>query len=334
MQQSTLTTGLRMPQIMRMLASLKLTLVSLVVLGATIVYAYLGDERGGLAIVPPLVLLSINLIAAVATHPAFRRWSALLAFHLGLISIVLLVALGRMTYLKGRVELAQGEEFPGVLTDTEAGPWHRSGLVDVHFTNDGFRIAYAPGLQRDKTRNNVRYLDEDGREQTAEIGDHMPLVLSGYRFYTSPNKGFAPAFIWTPAGSRQPILGTVNLPSYPLNELKQAREWQLPGTGMKLWTMLQFDGVLIDPNNASEFKLPEKHTIILRIGEQRRELRPGDTVDLPEGQLRYEGLRTWMGYTVFYDWTIHWLLVACAFTVASLGWHFWRKFAARPWNPD
>lgn len=335
MQQSAVSAGWRMPPIVRALASLKLTLAALIALGAAIVYAYLGEERAGLVLVPPLVLLSLNLMAAVATHRAFRRWSPLLVFHLGLIAIVLLVAAGRMTYLKGRVELAQGEEFAGTLTDIDAGPWHRSGLSQVHFINDGFRIAYAPGLQRDRTRNAVHYLDENGKEQSAEIGDHTPLVLAGYRFYTSPNKGFAPAFLWYPAEAgkfREPILGTVNLPSYPLNDLKQSREWQLPGTGIKVWTMLQFDGTLIDPDRPSEFKLPEKHKIILRIGEQRYELQPGEMLELPMGRLRYEGLRTWMGYTVFYDWTIRWLLAVSVLTVAALGWHYWRKFAARPWN--
>jgi cytochrome c biogenesis protein ResB len=334
MQQSALMPHSAPMRIGRALASLRLTLVALVALAGAIVYAYLGEERAGLALVPPLLLLSANLIAALITHRAFHRWSALLVFHLGLIAIVLLVAIGRMTYLKGRVELALGEEFAGALTETDAGPWHRSGLDRVHFINDGFKIAYAPGLQRDRTRNTVRYLDDDGKEQVSEIGDHMPLVLAGYRFYTSPNKGFAPAFLWTPKGSREPMLGTVNLPSYPINELKQAREWQLPRTGMKIWTMLQFDGVLIDPDKSSEFKLPEKHKIILRIGEQRHELQPGDEIDLPQGHLRYDGLRTWMGYTVFYDWTIRWLLAAAAVTAGALGWHFWRKFAARPWDPN
>jgi hypothetical protein len=43
-------------------------------------------------------------------------------------------------------------------------------------------------------------------------------------------------------------------------------------------------------------------------------------------------LRTWMGYTVFYDWTIHWMLVVCMVAVGALGGYFWRKFAAKPWN--
>jgi len=63
-----------------------------------------------------------------------------------------------------------------------------------------------------------------------------------------------------------------------------------------------------------------------------QELRPGDGVDLPEGRLDYQGVRAWMGYTVFYDWTIPWLLAAALGAVGALGWHFWRKFAGRPWN--
>lgn len=315
------------------LASLKLTLAALVLLGGGILYAYLADGHTTLALVPPLALLALNLVCAVAVHPAFRRWNALLIFHLGLIAIVLLVATGRLTYLKGRVELSEGEEFGGQLTEADAGPLHWGSLDKVRFTNGGFRIAYAPGLQREETRNRVRYVDGDGSEREADIGDQHALVLEGYRFYTSPNKGFAPSFLWQPKGRAEPMLGTVHLPSYPINEYNQAREWQLPGTGNKVWTMLKFDEVLIDPASRSEFRLPSRHTLIMRIEGQRREMQPGETIDLPEGRLQYLGLRTWMGYTVFYDWTIHWLLAASALTVAALGWHFWKKFAARPWNP-
>lgn len=316
------------------LASLRLTLLALAWFGGAIVYAYVGEERGGMALVPPLLLLCLNLIAAVATHGAFRRWSALLVFHLALIALVLLVALGRLTYLKGRVELSAGEEFGGRLIESEAGPWHPwSGLGDVRFINEGFRIGYAEQLKRERTRNAVRYLDADGREGTAEIGDQTPLVLRGYRFYTSPNKGFAPAFLWYPAGGGEPVLGTVHLPSYPVNEYRQAREWQLPGSGLRLWTMLQFDEVILDPNARSEFRLPNRHKLVVRInGSERHELQPGQAIELPEGRLVYDGLRTWMGYTVFYDWTIHWLLAASLLAAGALGWHFWRKFAARPWN--
>lgn len=315
----------------RAMASLKLTLVALVILAVSIVYVYVVAEGSSIALVLSLLLVSLNLVAAVATHPVFRRPSALLIFHLGLIALLLLVALGRLTYLKGHVELSEGEEFGGGLTEQEAGPWHWSRLDRVRFTNNGFHIDYSPGLQRNATRNAVRYVDADGRERSMEIGDQTPLVLQGYRFYTSPNKGFAPTFLWYPTGG-EPLLGTVHLPSYPLNEYKQAGDWQLPGTGIQVWTMLQFDEIIIDPEKPSEFRLPKQHKVIVRIGGQRHELLPGQAVDLPEGRLVYDGLRTWMGYTVFYDWTIHWLLAVCIISVIALGWHFWRKFAARPWN--
>lgn len=319
--------------IARALASLKLTLVALILLGAGIIYAYIGDERGNLTLVLPLALLSLNLIAAVATHPAFRKWNALLVFHLALTALVLLVAIGRLTYLRGTVELATGEEFSGQLLDSNAGVWHRwKGLEKVRFTNHGFTIHYAPELRRDRTRNEVSTLDDGGKEQILEIGDQTPLVLAGYRFYTTPNKGFAPTFLWTPKGG-EPMLGTVHLPSYPIHEYRQAREWQLPGTGIQVWTMLQFDEIILDPNAASDFRLPNEHKVIVRIGQQRHELQPGQAIELPQGRLVYDGLRSWMGYAVFYDWTIHWLLAVSVLIVGSLAWHFWRKFAAKPWNP-
>ena len=314
------------------LASLKLTLFILVMFGAAILLSYTGKLNGTWALAVPLALFAVNLIAAVATKPVFRRQHALLVFHLGLIAIVVLLAAGRLTYLRGSVEISEGAEFDGQLTESDAGPWHWSALDRVHFINDGFQIAYAAGVQRDKTRNAVRYTDADGVQQRGEIGDQTPLMLAGYRFYTTPNKGFAPTFVWTPANGAAPSLGAVHLPSYPIHEYRQAREWQLPGTAIKVWTMLQFDEVILDPARASEFRVPNKYRLIMRIGELRRELQPGETIELPEGRLTYDGLRTWMGYKVFYDWTIYWLLAGCMLSVAALGWHFWRKFAARPWD--
>lgn len=314
------------------LASLKLTLVALLLLGLGIVYAYVGDERTSMALVLPLALLSLNLVAAVATHKAFRRWSALLVFHLALIALVLLAAIGRLTYLTGTVELATGEEFAGRLIEFNAGPLHDwRVLKKVHFVNDGFSINYAPEIRRDKTRNTVRYLDADGKERSKVIGDQAPLVLQGYRFYTSPNKGFAATFMWYPSGG-EPAFGTVHLPSYPIHEYEQAREWQLPGTGIRVWTMLQFDEIILDSEAPSEFRLPKKYTVIVRVNEQRHVLQPGQALELPQGRLIFDGLRSWMGYSVFYDWTIHWMLAVSILIVGALGWHFWKKFAAKPWN--
>lgn len=314
------------------LASPKLTLAVLIMLGAGVLAYEPAVSNTVWLLVAPLLLGALNLSAAMLVNPVFRRQTALFAFHLALLAIVVLVATGRLTYLKGELELAEGEAFSGVLARSERGPWHRSQLERAQFVNDGFSIRYEKGVRRAETRNTVRWLDDSGRVQRTVIGDNEPLVRYGYRFYTSFNKGFAPVFVWHPAAGSAPQRGTVNLPSYPIHEYRQALEWTLPDTQTTLWTLLQFDEVLLDPEQVSRFRLPERHTLVVRIGDTRHELAPGARLTLPQGVLEYERLSAWMGYTVFHDWTLPWLFVACLLAVASLAWHFWKKFAAQPWD--
>lgn len=314
------------------LASLRFALVNLLLLFAGVWVVYLELPGALWALVLPLASSALNLLVAIAVNGAFRRQLPLLAFHLALLAIVVLVALGRLTYLRGAVEIVDGGEFDGVLTTRDAGPWHAGRLAEVRFANLGFAIDYDPGLRRGQTRNEVAYRDADGAVVRTTIGDQTPLRLLGYRFYTSFNKGFAPSFVWHPSGGGEPAFGAVHLPSYPLNEYEQARDWEIPGTGIPIWTMLRFDEIVLDPDKTDQFKLPGRHDVVVRIGEQRWEMRPGMAVDLPAGRLQYVGVRGWMGYSVFYDWTVPWLLAAAVTAVLALGWHYWRKFAARPWN--
>lgn len=313
------------------LASPRLTLAALVLLGAAAIAQ--GFAQGGTVwlLVVPLSVGALNLVAAVLSHPVFRQRPALLAFHLSLLAIVVLAAAGRLTYLKGQLELGEGEAFTGRLSALESGPLHRSELEQAHFVNEGFTIRYGRGVRRAETRNAVRWIDESGSERHAVIGDNEPLVRRGYRFYTSFNKGFAPVFFWRPAAGA-PQRGTIHLPSYPMHEYRQVLQWTLPGTGTTIWTMLKFDELLLDPERVSQFRLPERHTLVIRVGDARHELEPGASLALPEGVLVYERLSAWMGYTVFYDWSLPWLFAACVLAFASLAWHFLAKFAARPWD--
>lgn len=274
-------------------------------------------------------VLALQLSAAIVVHPAFRRQVSLLVFHLALLALVVLVALGRLSALEGRLELTQGVPFDGTLIEANAGALHPGGLDRLAFVHDGFEIAYAPGRQRGKTSNRVRWVDADGTPRSAVVGDHHPLVLRGYRFYTTPNKGFAPLVTWRPADGGPAVTGAVHLPSYPMHELRQAQQWSLPD-GRAVWLMLQIDETLIDPDAASQFRLPGRHALVLRVGEQRFELQPGQRVALSGGTLSYDGLRTWMGYKVFYDWTLPWLLAASLLAALSLAWHYVGKFWARP----
>ncbi len=271
-----------------------------------------------------LGLLAVNLVAALFVHPLLRRQLPLLVFHLALLALLVLVGVGRLASLDGRFELTQGVPFDGRLLDKNAGPLYAAPLHRMAFTQHGFEIDYAPGRQRGATRNRVSWQGDDGSARSAVIGDHRPLVIDGHRIYTSPNKGFAPLLRWLPTRG-EPVLGAVHLPSFPVHELRQSREWPLPD-GREAWVMLQFDQTLIDPAKTSSFRLPDEHRLIVRIGSQRASLAPGERLTLDGGTLVYEGLRTWMGYRVTYDPTLPWLLAASLLAALSLAWHYARKF--------
>lgn len=317
------------------LASLRLTPVALALLALGVLAAWGGLVAPTWSLAAPLALLAANLGAAIATHPALRTHSGLLVFHVALLAFVLLVAAGRLTYLKGHVELSEGQTFDGVLTGVERGPLHRARYESVRFTNLGFEIDYAAGIKRGATRNLVAWVGADGAVRHERIGDTVPLGLEGYRFYTSFNKGFAPVFSWAPNGGAA-MRGTIHLPSYPAHEFGQALEWTPPGSGTPVWVMLDFDEVILDPERDSSFRIPKVHRLVARYGNERHELAPGDSLALPSGRLRYEGLTTWMGYTVTYDWTLPWLVFTALLAAASLGWHLVRKAWRRPWDagPD
>ena len=313
------------------LGSLKLTpfVLLLVGIGAGISYRNAGTTTWVMAV--PLFLVALNIFAAVLTNPKFHRSKPLLVFHLALIAIVLLVALGRLTYLRGHAELTEGETFTIQSAEVEQGPWHWGKLDQVSFVNEGFRAEYAPGIKIVSIENAVRWRDEQGKEQKGIIGTLVPLQLFGYNFNPSTNKGFAPVFIWRPRIGA-PVLGSVHLPSYPAHEYKQARAWTPLGSNTALWVMLQFDEVLLDPQHPSSFHAPGKYQLVLRYGDERRELKPGESIRLAEGELEYVSLRSWMGYAIFYDFTLPWLLAASTLAVVSMAAYFWGKFSVRAWD--
>lgn len=315
------------------LASLKFTLLIIIILVAGIAIIYQTKTRYVWALAVPFAAFAVNLSAAVATNPVFRRQTALLVFHLALITIVLLIAAGRLTYFKGHTELVEGDVFSGQMVHEESGPWHPRHLDALHFSNDGFTISYAKAMKRGGIRNQVTWTTPDGRTGQSVIGDQYPLLLAGYRIYATANKGFAPVFRWQPDGGQEQA-GAIHLPSYPRMQYKQVSEWQPPGSQVKLWIMLPIDEVLLHPDQPSEFRLPTERQLVVRMGEERRMLKPGERMRLPDGELTYLELRKWMGYDISYDFTLPWLLAAAILAVLSMAWHFWQKFTSKPWNSN
>jgi cytochrome c biogenesis protein len=113
-----------------------------------------------------------------------------------------------------------------------------------------------------------------------------------------------------------------------MHELRQSREWHLPD-GRSVWLQLEIDATPIATDAPSRFRLPDAHRLIVRLGDARAELQPGEAWPVEGGTLVYEGLRTWMGYRVSHDPTLPWLLAASLLAALSLAWHYGRAFTAR-----
>ena len=264
-----------------LLASLKLTLASLLLLLACVVFAYrfadLSEQPDWALwlLAPPLVLLSLNLIAAILTNPSFRAQPPLLVFHLCLLVVVALVGIGQLVNLKGWTEVTTGAVYDGRVNDPRAGLFHPWHIRQLSFVNEGFEIDYAPGPSRRHTSNMIRWIDAQGGEQRAVVGDQVPLQLEGYRFYTSFNKGFAPRFLWRDSNQRV-FNGAVNLPAWPEHQFNQALEWVPPGSGQSVWVLLEFDDPILLVDQPSRFRLPKEYRLVIRIDQQRIELQPGD----------------------------------------------------------
>lgn len=301
------------------LASPRLTIAGFALLGAGVFAAQSLAGASVWLIAAPLVLLALNLAAALWLLPRLRR-GGLGLFHFCLLGFLLLVAFGRLTHFDGHLSIVDGQEFdPAAVEIDSKGPWHGDGLRRLAFRQGPWTVGYATGVRREKTHSNVALPGEAG-EHWETVGDDTPLALDGYRFYTTHNKGFAPILTWIRPG-QEPITGAVMLPSYPANDWQQVQRWTAPGG--EHWQFALRTPPVVDQ---APWRLEAGQTpsvLIAEAGGRRFELRPGEQVQTAAGTLRYEWLAGWMGYRIFYDPTLIPLFALSLIGVAGLAWHLW-----------
>lgn len=316
-----------MKALSRRLSSLRFTLIGMILLAIGAALSYNNPASTPVwVLVMPMALLAINLLAAIITNPRIHRRGSLLVFHLALLGVVVLVAVGYLTRFEAHVEMLQGTAFSADdLLDKKEGPWHVSHLDKVAFIQGPYTVDYAAGMVRGPTRSHIQVPDGRGGWTWWVVGDDKPLVVDGYRFYTSFNKGFAPILTWIPDHGA-PETGSVNMPAYPLFEFKQDNSWTPPGgSEIKFWLRLD-----TGMNEKTDWVLDGEKTagvlVVNTADGQRAELKPGDSARVPGGRLRYDRLSTWMGYKIFYDPTLHLMFVTAIVGVLGLFTHFWQKF--------
>src|SRR5262249_31356379 len=157
------------------------------------------------------------------------------------------------------------------------------------------------------------------------IGDDTPLVLAGYRFYTTSNKGFAPVVSWQREGA-EPLAGALHMPSYPVQDWNQQNTWTSPdGQVLKFW--LRIEQAVPEDRAWTLAARTIPAVLVVEAQDGRHELRPGDAIPLHGATLRYERLTGWMGYRIFYDPTLLPLLALALAGIAGLAWHLWGRTA-------
>ncbi|MDB5953709.1 hypothetical protein [Ramlibacter sp.] len=309
-----------MKHVLQRLASPRLTLAGFALLVGVIVAGLHWPAAPTLAFVAPLALLGLNLAAAIAMRPALRR-GGLGLFHFALLAFLLLAGWGRLTHFDGRVEVAQDGFFdPALVEVTGQGPWHGEAWKRLQFRQGGWEVDYRPGVKRAHTRS-LAWLP--GEQEPRTVGDDTALILAGYRFYTTPNKGFAPLLAWQATGA-ETMQGVLHMPSYPMFDWKQEQAWTAPdGTALRFWLRIERPIAQEVAWTLSTKDVPA--LLVVEAAGVRHELRPGGALTLPSGTLRYERLLGWMGYRIFYDPTLIPLLAAALLGVAGLAWHLWRR---------
>lgn len=305
----------------RSLASLKLTLPGILLLVVGILVSYFDQNRTVVWLVLPLVVLSVNLLAAIVFNPRIRKNSGLLMFHLCLLAIALLASLSQMTSMKAHVRVVEGTLFDAsAVTVDKQGPWHSlDALSEVAFVQGDIQVSYTKGLRRGVTRSWLQL-----RNREVLIGDNTPYRHNNYRFYTTSNKGFAAILNWYDANGSL-VQGSISFPSYPLYDWKQKLSWKTP-SGEELKFELVVDTPLAQERDwMLDSKNYNGYLQVTMADGSAHTLRAGDTVELAGGRLAFETMRMWMGYRIFYDPWLVWFFAVAVVGVTGLGWHYYLR---------
>jgi len=316
-----------MTRLVRKLASLRLTLAVMLGLVVTIFIAYFNAHVSYVWIALPLVLMAVNLAAALATNVRLRSEPALIAFHLALVVLCVLGSLDATTRFGGRVELVDGQTLQaGRVQVVEKGIWHRLRLDELMLKQGAIEVGYAPGMIRQQTRSAVSYT-EGTEEKRAELSETRPLTLGGYRFAPTPNKGYAMVLSWRGADGNA-AQGAVHFPSYPAHEWRQQQSWQTPAGQQVTLELKPPERPPVDTAWVLKADSAPVRAILIAGGDMV-ELAPGYWQEVQGGALRVDDVRLWMGYRIDYQPMIQWMFAVSLIGIAALAAYFHRRL----WRP-
>lgn len=316
-----------MMPLLRTLASLRLTLVGMLLLAVLAVTASRSDVVGPGVTTVPLVILVTNLFAALLTNRSFRSQAGLLVFHIGLLLVFAFIGLTVLMRYDGHAEVLQGTAFDAGRVETvEEGWWHVNRLAGIELYQGEVRINYLPGLNRQDTHSMVEYRAKSGELRRMTLGDTRTARVNGYRIAATFNKGFAILLQWAGADGTE-IIGAVHMPSFPEHDWNQVNTWITPA-GQQVELELDFDHPVSSTASKWTFgatSMPYAVRVSAEGGPTRT-IREGESVKLKNGVVRAVDLRVWMAYQIEYLPFLPWMFAAAVLAILGLVVHFARRF--------
>jgi cytochrome c biogenesis protein len=316
-----------MMSLLRKIASLRLTLVGMALLAVLAVVASRNAHIDAGITAAPLLMLVINLLAALVTNRSFRAQTGLLVFHIGLLLVFACIGLTVLLRFDGHVEVLQGTALnASQVTTVEQGWWHENRLDEIELYQGDIRINYLPGLNRQDTHSMIEYRAAGGEMHRITIGDTRTARVDGYRVAATFNKGYALLLQWIGEDGNE-MLGAVHMPSFPEFDWKQVTTWTTPA-GQELELELDFDAPVSSDTKAWTFGATSMpYTVrVTTAGEAPRALREGGLTRLKGGFVRAVDLRTWMAYQIEYLPFLPWMFVAAMLSIIGLAMHFARRY--------
>lgn len=299
------------------LASTRLSVLGFCLLGVGLPIHHTWQWAAPWAILIPILLLVVNLAISLLVDPRFRCRPALFGFHLCLLLVVILAGWGELSHLHARISVIEGQRFdPAELEVTSQGILAPARERLSGIAQGPLSVEYAPGLNRKNTRSELHSAETGW----LVVGDDIPFSRDGFRFYTTPNKGFAAVLSWLPDRG-VPEAGAIHFPSFPARQIMQSVDWRSPSE-----EMIQF--VLRPP--LVDMELPwvlarssaADVSMVVKTADGQALLHIGQEVVVNGGRLRLDSVALWMGYRVSYNPALPWLLSSALLAVLFMAMHF------------
>lgn len=308
------------------LSGLPLTLIGLITFLAGILPVVTGyvSATNGLAL--GYVLLVVNLVFAILVREKIKNSPFLLLFHIALLLMLLAIGFSRLTYFKGWVEISPNMPITEPTGVISKGPWHPNAFKNTRVQLLDFEANYGT----DGRYQSIRSLLQVGnKQQPTLIDDSQTADILGYQFTQSSNIGFALSFVWM-ADDGTMVQGLSHFPSIIAYPETQGLELDLPNVKQPVWV-----GLEIASDRPSfftpRFVVPQEYGYQVMASDGGYQVRPGQSIQLPEGSLMLQAVVPWVGYDLYYDPSIYFLLFSALIGVFALAVFLWQRQTTSSW---